>query len=134
MAPPKFTPNPQPAPGGFYVVKGECLACGVPHVVAPDLMGWTGEKVQHCCWKKQPETQAELDQAIKVFEVQELGCHRYAGNDPAILDRILPTYCDYPLPRPSAERIEPHSPDFALIEARPTVFARVWRTITGRSG
>ena len=36
---PKFTPHPKSAPGDFYVVKGECLACGVPHVVAPDLVG-----------------------------------------------------------------------------------------------
>ena len=134
MASPKFTPHPQSEHGDFYVVKGECLACGVPHVVAPDLVGWTGEKAQHCCWKKQPETQAELDQAIKVLEVQELGCHRYAGNDPAILDRILPAYCDYPPPCPGAETIEPHSPDFALIENRPTLFVKVWKTITGRSG
>ena len=44
---PRFTPPPKSAPGDFYVEKGQCLACGVPHVVAPDLVGWTDEKVQH---------------------------------------------------------------------------------------
>jgi hypothetical protein len=96
-------------------------------------MGWTGEKIQHCCWKKQPETEAELEQAIKVFEAQELECHRYAGTDPAILDRILSTYCDYPMTHTGIDGAEPHSPDFALIENRPTLLSRVWRTITGRS-
>jgi len=49
---PKFTPHPKSAPGDFYVEKGQCLACGVPHVVAPDLVGWADEKIPHCFWKK----------------------------------------------------------------------------------
>src|SRR5581483_4824428 len=130
---PKFTPHPKSAPGDFYVVKGECLACGVPHVVAPDHMGWTGEKTQHCYWKKQPETQAELEEAFAVLEAQELECHRYAGTDLAILDRILSTYCDYPIPSPTViERAEPRSPDFALLDDRPSLLARVWRAVTRR--
>lgn len=133
--PPKFTPHPKSAPGDFYAVKGECLACGVPHVVAPDLMGWTAEKFPHCYWTKQPQTQAELEQAIAVFAAQELGCHRYAGTEPAILARILPMDCDYPLPSPSViEEDKPQSPSFALLDDRSGVLARVWRTITGRNG
>src|ERR1700679_4298191 len=46
--------------------------------------------------------EAELERAIAVPETQELGCHRYAGTDPAILDRILSTCCDYPAQPPSA--------------------------------
>jgi len=49
---PRFTPHPKSAPGDFYVEKGQCLACGVPHVVAPDLVGWADEKIPHCFWKK----------------------------------------------------------------------------------
>lgn len=45
---PKFVPHPESARGDFYVVKGECLACGYPRVVAPDLIGWTSEKIPHC--------------------------------------------------------------------------------------
>lgn len=129
MARPKFTPHPKSAPGDFYVVNGECLACGVPHVVAPDLVGWADEKVTHCLWKKQPETPAELERAFAVLEAQELECHRYAGTDPAILNRVLSTYCDYPLKSSTAvDRNEPRSPDFAPLDAR-NLLARVWRKI-----
>ena len=131
---PKFIPHPKSAPGDFYVVKGECLACGVPHVVAPDLVGWTDEKVQHCFWKKQPDTPAELERAIAVLEAQELECHRYAGTDPAILSRISSTYCDYSMQSTSMpERAEPPLPHFALLDDRPSLLARVWRAITRRS-
>lgn len=130
---PKFTPHPRSAAGDFYVEKGQCLACGVPHVVAPDLVGWTDEKVQHCFWKKQPETPAELERAIAVLETQELKCHRYAGTDPAILDRVLSTYCDYPMQSPRIlEPAAPQSPHFSLLDDRPGLLNRVWRTITGR--
>src|SRR5215472_16214320 len=67
---PKFTPHPKSAPGDFYVVKGECLACGVPQVVAPDLVGWTGEEIPHCFWKKQPETEAEFERAVGVPSIR----------------------------------------------------------------
>jgi hypothetical protein len=134
VLPPRFTPHPKSAPGDFYVVSGECLACGIPHVIAPDLIAWTGEGVPHCCWKKQPETQAELEQAIAVFEAQELDCHRYAGTDPVILDRILSTYCDYPTAsRVDVELGDPQPPQFALLGPR-NILARVWRTISGRKG
>src|SRR5215468_13393 len=125
---PKFTPHPKSAPGGFYVVNGERLACGVPHVLAPDLVGWTGEKIPHCFWKKQPETPAELERAIAVLEAYELECHRYAGTDPAILDRVLSTYCDYPMH--SQTVIEWKLPHFALVDDHPSFLARVWRMIT----
>jgi hypothetical protein len=131
---PKFTPHPKSAPGDFYVVKGECLACGVPHVVAPDLVGWADEKVQHCFWKKQPETPAELERAIAVLEAQELECHRYAGTNSAILNRVSSSYCDYPLPSAHVPlQTDPPLPRFALLDDRPSLLARVWRVITGRS-
>jgi hypothetical protein len=131
---PKFTPHPQSAPGDFYVEKGQCLACGVPHVVAPDLVGWTDEKIPHCFWKKQPKTPAELERAIAVLEAQELVCHRYAGTDPAILNRVLSTNCDYPMQSPSApEQAEPPLPHFALLDDRPGLLTRAWRAITRRS-
>jgi hypothetical protein len=132
---PKFTPHPKSAPGDFYVVKGECLACGVPHVVAPDLVGWTGEKIPHCFWKKQPKTPAELERAIAVLDAQELECHRYAGTDPAILNRVLSTYVDHPMPSPHVPpQTDPPSPRLALLHDRcPGLLARVWRVITRRN-
>jgi hypothetical protein len=130
---PKFVPHPKSASGDFYVVKGECLACGYPHVVAPDLIGWTGEKIPHCYWKKQPGTSAELERAIGVLEAQELECHRYAGTDPAILDRVSSACCDYPkqLPR-VVQHTDPQPPRFALLDDRPGPLTRAWRTITRR--
>jgi hypothetical protein len=128
---PKFTPHPKSAPGGFYVEKGQCLACGVPHVVAPDLVGWTDEMFPHCYWKKQPETAADLERAIGVLEAQELGCHRYAGTDPAILDRLTSGYCDYPKPSQCVlQPTDPEPPRFALLDDRPGPLTRAWRKIT----
>src|SRR6476620_11613250 len=85
---PKFKPHPQSAPGDFYVVQNECVTCGMPHVVAPELMAWT-EDGHHCFWKRQPETPDELEHAIRVLETQEFGCHRYAGSDIRVFKRVL---------------------------------------------
>jgi hypothetical protein len=129
---PKFISHPKSAPGDFYVEKGKCLACGVPHVVAPDLVGWTDEKFPHCFWKKQPETPAEVERAIGVLEAQELGCHRYAGTDLAILERLLSTNCDYPMQSPGViQSTNPEPPQFSLLDDRPGLFTRAWRTIAG---
>jgi hypothetical protein len=64
-----------------------------------------------------------------------LGCHRYAGTDPAILDRVSSAYCDYSVPPPSGSRsAELGSPKFLLLNERPSLVARLWRTIARRSG
>jgi hypothetical protein len=55
----KYEAHPESAPGDFYVVNGDCMTCGAPQAVAPDLIGWC-EGESHCVWKKQPETPAEL--------------------------------------------------------------------------
>ncbi len=130
---PKFEPHPQSVPGDFYVEKGQCLACGVPHVVAPDLVGWAEGKTSHCIWKKQPSTPAEVERAIAVLDAQELECHRYAGTDPSILNRVLSGYCDYPLPTGGVESIaeEPSAPTFALLELNSGFMLRALRRIFG---
>jgi hypothetical protein len=86
-------------PGDFYAEQDCCLRCGVPQHVAPDLVGWSESGVGDCVWKKQPATPQEFEQAIKVLQVQELTCHRYAGNDPAILGRLDRELCDELTPR-----------------------------------
>ncbi len=91
-----YTPNPTAGAADFYVENGCCLTCGVPQSVAPDLVGWSDENA-HCYWKKQPRTSEELDQALKVLDQQELGCHRYAGSDSEILARVAPEHCDHPI-------------------------------------
>ena len=93
---PKLVPEPTSVPGDFYVENQCCTSCGVPQAVAPDLVGWVDEEKSHCFWKKQPETQAELEHAFAIFDGQELGCHRYASYDPAIQTRIGIENCDYP--------------------------------------
>jgi hypothetical protein len=136
MPAPKFTPHPQSAPGDFYVENEMCITCGVPHSVAPDLMGWADDKMSHCIWKKQPETPAELDQAIAVLEAQELGCHHYAGDDPAILKRISSEYCDHLLPSESNVRwvIRPNGAPmhFRFFDEGPRFLMRVWQWLTNK--
>jgi len=91
-----YIQEPKSAPGDFYVESSCCTACGVPQSVAPDLVGWTEEPFVSCYWKKQPENSYELNQAFKIFDGQELDCHRYAGHDPAIQQRIGYTNSDFP--------------------------------------
>jgi hypothetical protein len=94
----RFEAHPQSAPGDFYVVNGECASCGAPHVVAPDLIGWVDAELSHCIWKKQPETTKELERAFAVFAASDLGCHRYAGTDTSVIERIGAQYCDHAPP------------------------------------
>lgn len=96
----KYKGHPQSSPGDFYVVNGECLSCGLPHVLAPDLFGWeqldAAEPYGHCVWKKQPETPDEFTRAIEVIRSSEAGCHRYAGSDPVVGRRVGSEFCDHP--------------------------------------
>jgi hypothetical protein len=73
------------------------VSCGAPHVVAPELIGWADTSAggtTRCIWKKQPQTEEEIDRAIMVIEVSEVGCHRYAGTNPQIIRRLSSEYCD----------------------------------------
>lgn len=108
--------HPQSAPGDFYVVNNECMSCGAPHVVAPDLIGWVGDS-EHCIWKKQPENDRELEQAFEAFRYSCVCCYRYAGSDPKIIERLGSEYCDNATKR-AVERKPwlPSAPTFALIE------------------
>jgi len=124
--------QPQSAPGDFYVDSNCCTSCGVPQVVAPDLVGWIDEQMSQCYWKKQPETEQELEQAFAVFDAQELGCHRYAGSDPKIQARIGTENCDHvinPLSSASGEA-NPDPPSFSTESG---FFERIWARIFGRS-
>jgi hypothetical protein len=87
--------EPTSVPGDFYVENQCCTSCEVPQMVAPDLVGWIDADMRHCYWKKQPETHEELRQAFAIFDGQELGCHRYAGNDPEIQARVGRENCDH---------------------------------------
>jgi hypothetical protein len=119
----------------FYVQPGCCTSCGVPQSVAPDLVGWTNENHPQCYWIKQPENAAELNQAIKLFQTQELGCHRYSGNDPAVLQKLPAEDCDdfrsdLKLNRDSDFASFGPAPTFALsVSDEHNVFSRMWRRL-----
>lgn len=79
------------APGPFYVVDTECMTCGYPHVLAPDLMAWemnSEGREAHCYFRKQPETPQEIEQAVNAVNGSCCGALRYAGSDREILKRL----------------------------------------------
>jgi len=105
-------------------------------MIAPELVGWTDEEHASCYWIRQPEMAAELDRAIEIIHTQELGCHRYAGKDPAILERLPREECDFLCPEMALR----HSPVFGPsdVPLRLSLFVsqegdgflkRIWRKI-----
>ncbi len=129
-SPSRYEREPNSAPGDFYVENHCCTACGVPLLVAPDLIGYVDSSMSHCYWKKQPETEHELDQAIAIFEAQELGCHRYAGHDPIIQRRVGYSSCDYPLPHIKALAATRNL--FLLPLETPGLLRRLWNKLCRR--
>jgi 4Fe-4S single cluster protein len=86
--------------GPFYVLNECCTACGVPTSIAPELFEF--DSTDHCYVKRQPASDAELEQALQVVRIQELDCIRYGGTDARILRRLAEAgdarLCDHPLP------------------------------------
>lgn len=77
------------SPGHFYVEDGCCIDCQAPWAEAPDLIAHDDQgDYPHCYFKKQPETSEEIDRAVSACAVSCVGAVRYAGDDPAILDRF----------------------------------------------
>jgi len=72
--------------GDFYIRNGECITCGAPQAEAPDIIehGLDG----HCYFKKQPQTETELDQAINAMMVSCISALRYGGTEEKILKRL----------------------------------------------
>ena len=123
---------------GFYVEEVCCTQCGVPHSIAPELVGWRDEASGSCYWIRQPETAGEVEKAIKIIHTQELGCHRYSGNDAAILKRLPREECDFFHPEKAFRyRREFGASEvpvgFSLMESRERggVLTRVWRWVLG---
>jgi len=78
--------HPLNAPGPFFVENGECISCGVPEHVAPDLIGhdyYRGDESSygHCYFKKQPETPGEIERAILAVNSSCCGALLYGGDD-----------------------------------------------------
>jgi len=84
--------------GDFYVQSDACIACGAPESVAPDLIGHSELNNYHCYFKKQPQTENELDRAVDAVRVACCAGVRYGGTDENILKRLYElgaeTECD----------------------------------------
>ena len=94
----KFGSYPENAPGAFYVEKDLCITCRAPEAVAPDLIGFhkdqSGSNARsHCYFKKQPETSAEIECAIKAVSANCCGSFRYAGSDREVIKRLRRAQC-----------------------------------------
>jgi hypothetical protein len=126
---PKPRRHPDSASGDFYAVYGACASCGVPEVVAPDLIGGSiGGK--HCFWKKQPESPEELARAIEVLRTQDLDCHRYGGKNPEILKCLPQENCDYPL-QPMEANVQRDDESGrsipGAVKRKASFFSRLWK-------
>ena len=94
----KFESYLENAPGAFYVEKDLCITCRAPEAVAPNLIGFHEDQSDsnvrsHCYFKKQPETMAEVDCAIKAVAANCCGSFRYAGSDRDVMKRLRRAHC-----------------------------------------
>jgi hypothetical protein len=82
--------HPRNAVGDFFVEEGACVACMLPHEVAPDLMGFTSTPPSsgHCFFARQPASGAEVAEAVEAVVVSCCQALRYAGTDPATLEAL----------------------------------------------
>jgi hypothetical protein len=77
--------HPSNVPGDFYVENECCLLCGVPSHYAPGLFADDNTG----CWvARQPATPTEHAQMMTVLENQDLGCIKYRGKDPHIIEVV----------------------------------------------
>ena len=81
--------HPKNAPGPFYVEDDSCIQCEAPSVAAPDLIGTDDQRWgYHCYFRRQPETPEEVDRAVEACVFSCVRAVRYAGDDPAILEKF----------------------------------------------
>jgi hypothetical protein len=71
-----------------------CIICGVPEHEAPDLIGFHEDpsgthSSSHCFFRRQPETDEEVELAISAVAICCCGAYRYGGEDPGIIRRLL---------------------------------------------
>jgi hypothetical protein len=78
--------HPRNSEGPFYVVNGECIACGAPESESDGLM--SSDETGQCFFIRQPITEDEVSAAIRGVWANCCGAVRYGGNDPQILVRL----------------------------------------------
>jgi hypothetical protein len=83
--PERFSENSQ---GDFYVENAVCLSCGAPQAEAPDLIDHSNNEFGHCYFKKQPQTDEEIERAINALAVSCISGLRYGGTNEKILKRL----------------------------------------------
>jgi hypothetical protein len=81
----RYSENSQ---GDFYVEDGVCTSCGAPQAEAPDLIGHSKSYYGHCYFKKQPQTDGEIERAINAIAVSCISGLRYGGTNEKILKRL----------------------------------------------
>lgn len=88
------------APGPFYTT-GECMSCGAPESMAPELLAQLDDNNSETYFLRQPATPEEIERACQAIEVCCADALRYGGNDPAIIESLgnNPSCCDHLLPR-----------------------------------
>src|SRR5262245_20116658 len=92
--------HPLNAPGDFYTNAHTCIACMLPHEAAPELVVMSDAigTCNGCYFQRQPQSRAEIEQAIDAMACSCVANHRYGGKDPAILRRLaeagLSDQCD----------------------------------------
>jgi hypothetical protein len=78
--------HPLNVDGPFYVENGECMSCGAPEVEADGLM--SHDEGGHCFFVVQPQSDDQVDSAIRATWASCCGAVRYGGNDVRILTRF----------------------------------------------
>jgi hypothetical protein len=84
-------PYPENAPGPFYLEDDLCILCGIPESGASNLVGMSRK---HCYFRKQPQSDVELEQASQAAESCCYGAYRYHGTDPQVIERLGAEPCD----------------------------------------
>lgn len=79
---------PENSKGDFYVQNDVCLSCGAPEAQASDLIEHSKLEYGHCYFKKQPQTEDEIERAINAIAVSCISGLRYGGKDEKILKRL----------------------------------------------
>ena len=85
--------HPENAKGDFYVENESCVSCGAPHDEAPDLIDHSLKNTGHCFFKKQPQTEEEIQKAINAIAVSCVSALRYGGTDQNIIKRLYHLGC-----------------------------------------
>jgi len=77
----------------FYVEEEMCICCRTSESAAPDLIGFHDDPnpgKSHCFFKKQPETTAEVERAVRAVNACCCGAYRYRGADSQVKRQLDP--------------------------------------------